>query len=124
MDGQNQYKVYYFKLHGRGDPTRALLTHAKIPFEDISFGFDTWPEHKANMPNGQCPCLELNDGTKMGQSIAIARYLASVHGYYPKDPMEAYQVDQLVDRYQDVSGTIYKPLFIKDQAEVDAKVKE
>ena len=124
MDGQNQYKVYYFKVHARGDPTRALLTHAKIPFEDISFGFDTWPEHKANMPNGQCPCLELNDGTKMGQSIAIARYLASVHGYYPKDPMEAYQVDQLVDRYQDVSGTIYKPLFIKDQAEVDAKVKE
>ena len=69
MDGQKEYKFYYFTLHGRGDPARALLNHAKIPFENIEFGFDKWPEHKPNMPNQQVPCLELKDGTKMGQPM-------------------------------------------------------
>jgi glutathione S-transferase len=124
MEGQNEYKIHYFKLHGRADPCRALLNHAKVSFEDITFGFDTWAEHKPNMPNGQCPCLELKDGTKMGQSVAMARYLAVTHGYYPKDPMEAFKVDQLIDRYADVGNNIYKPMFLKDQAEIDEKVKD
>ena len=124
MDGQNEYKLYYFSLHGRGDAARALMTHAKVPFENIEFGFDKWPEHKPNMPNHQVPCLELKDGTKMGQSIALTRYLGAKHGYYPSaDALTAFHIDQLIDRYQDVGTTIYKPQFMKEQADKDAAIK-
>ena len=60
----------------------------------------------------------------MGQSIAITRYLGAKHGYYPQDPELAYQCDYLVDRYQDIGTTIYKPQFMKDEAEKAEAVKK
>ena len=51
IKGKSQYKLYYFKLHAKADPVRAMLSHAKVPFEDIQLGFDEWPKHKPNMPN-------------------------------------------------------------------------
>ena len=51
IKGKSQYKLYYFKLHGKADPVRAMFSHAKVSFEDIQLGFDEWPKHKPNMPN-------------------------------------------------------------------------
>jgi glutathione S-transferase len=53
------------------------------------------------MPNKKIPVLELNDGTKLGQSISILRFLGKEHGYYPKDPLEAHKADYLIDCYFD-----------------------
>jgi glutathione S-transferase len=35
-----------------------------------------WPALKPTMPMHQMPCLQLDDGHKLCQSMAIARYLA------------------------------------------------
>ena len=118
-----EFKFYYFQLHGRACAARALLAHSKTDYENIEIGFPEWPELKPTMPNQQVPCLELPDGTKMGQSIAITRYLGQVKGYYPKDSMQAYKVDSLIDRYMDVI-TVYKPHFMKDGPEKDALIKK
>ena len=89
MEGK-QYTFYYFPLSVRGEPMRMLLSHANVPFNNNIVQFKDWPALKPSMPNMQMPCLELADGTKMGQSHAILRFLGAKHGYYPSDALEAY----------------------------------
>lgn len=98
----SQYTLHYFQLHMRGDPIRALLSHAEIPFEDKRAEILDWPNVKPLMPGGQLPCLELSDGLKMGQTNAILRYLGKKYGYYPSDPLKAYKMDYIIDVYEDV----------------------
>ena len=38
--------------------------------------------------------------------------------------MEAYKCDALIDRASDVLGTIYKPAFMKEQADIDAAINK
>ena len=58
------------------------------------------------MPNKVIPCLELEDGTKMGEHVHILRYLGVKHGYYPDDPLLAQHCDELIESAQDVFGKI------------------
>ena len=37
------------------------------------------------------------------------------HGYYPEDPMAAYECDMLCDAYADVLAKIYKPHFVEEE---------
>ena len=85
-------KLYYFGVYGRGEPIRMVLHKAGVEFEDVRFTQDQWKEAKAAglSPSGQLPMIELDDGTKMTQCDAICRYLATVHGLVPKDPMTEY----------------------------------
>merc|ERR1740138_1255673 len=53
------------------------------------------------MQGKKVPNLELSNGTKIGQSVAILRFLGKKHGYYPEDPLEAHKVDYLIDCYND-----------------------
>ena len=41
-------KLYYFDAYGRAESIRALLTHAKQPFEDVTFSHADWPQFKAD----------------------------------------------------------------------------
>ena len=49
------------------------------------------------------------------QSYAISRFVAVKLGYYPNDPLEAYECDQLMDGFEDVLSKVYKPFFVKDK---------
>ena len=120
----NEYTLHYFELHGRGDPIRVLLNHAEVQFEDKRYNFDNWGAVKPTMPNQQIPCLELPGGKKMGQSMAILRFVGMKHGYYPTDLLEAHKADELCDGYSDVGGKVYKPHFMPEGAEKDAFIKE
>ena len=111
MDGQNEYVFHYFGLMVRGEPIRMMLAHANIPFEDRRYTMEDWPNHKASMPNGQMPALEMKDGTRLGQSNAIVRMLGCKYGYYPEDPLQAFKCDELCDTYLDIIGKIYIPFF-------------
>ncbi len=74
------YKLHYFNFYGRGEPIRLLLTHAKIPFEDIRMTLPEWPAAKGNFEFGQVPVLEVTDAegkvTKYSQTNSILRYLS------------------------------------------------
>lgn len=60
-----------------------------------------WKDNKKSMPGKKVPILELEDGTKLGQSISILRFLGKKHGYYPEDALEAHKCDYLIDCYGD-----------------------
>ena len=73
------YKLYYFPGRGAAETIRQIFAVAKQDYEDIRISQDEWPKHKAEMPFGQMPVLE-EDGKQLGQSYAIARYLARKYG--------------------------------------------
>lgn len=100
----------------RGEPLRAMLNHANVKFDDKHVTFDEWPEIKSTVPNRQLPCIELPNGKQMSQSLALTRFLGKKYGYYPEDPMEAYECDMLCDSYNDLLGKVYKPYFVSDEA--------
>ena len=116
-----QYKLHYFGVYARAEPSRQILAYAKADWEDCRYSMEEWPNHKASMPRGQVPCLELADGTKLGESVAIARFLANSHGLYPQDKLKAYHCDRLVDASNAYISTVYKPVFAQgDEAKAAA----
>ncbi len=77
-------KLIYFPAYGRAEPTRMLLDHAGVKFEDEQVAFADWPAKKATMPTGQMPIWVDEDGNMLSQSISILNALAREHGYHPK----------------------------------------
>jgi glutathione S-transferase len=119
----NEYTYYYFNMMARGEPTRMMLKHAQVPFEDVRYEFSEWPAKKATFPGGALPCLKLKDGRCMGESYAIARMLGKIHGYYPTDVSEAYENDRLMDYYLSIYPVAYKPFSMKDGPEKDEVIE-
>ena len=81
--------------------------------------FKDWPPVKGDkerFPYGQMPTLE-KDGKVYSQSIAIARYVAREHGFYPSDSEGAYFQDALTESLRDVYETLFlmKPLKTEEE---------
>lgn len=75
-------KLYYLALRARAEPLRMLLLHAKVHVEYCPIPLADWPAMKPTMPQGkngkqQVPVLELDDGTKMPESLDIAKYICT-----------------------------------------------
>ena len=58
----------------------------------------------------------------MNQSIDILRFLGIKYGYYPKDPMAAYKVDQIMATNAD--NFSYRTPFFKQEKADEQVVKE
>jgi glutathione S-transferase len=118
-------KFYYFNLQARGELTRLILAAADRSFEDVRFDFDHWPEYKPKMILGQCPVLELADGTQIPQSMAIARYVARETGLAGADNLESAKIDAVVDTQRDVNEQFYSKVFFeKDEAKKEEELKK
>lgn len=123
------YKLHYFNLFGRAEPIRILLNHAKIPFEDVRFGFPDWPALKGKFEFGQVPALEITDKsgktTTYTQTISILRYLSIRHGYYPLDNAEqAWEVDSSLDSVSDLVNGLVKIVWENDPEKKAKNAKE
>ncbi|XP_050347838.1 glutathione S-transferase 2-like isoform X2 [Nymphalis io] len=94
-------KVYYFQLKAVGESIRLLLAYGDQDFEDCRVAKEDWPALKSSMPFGQMPVLEI-DGKKYAQSTAIARYLGRKYGLVGKDIEEDFEIDQIVDFFNDI----------------------
>jgi glutathione S-transferase len=81
-------------------------------------GFPEFKEAKAagTLPMGQLPVLDLEDdaGNKktIPQSGAILRYVGKLTGSYPSDPVQAMEVDVVIDALED--ATSYLSMTIKN----------
>ena len=108
------YTLHYFNLYGRGEPIKMLLNKANVKYTLNEFTFATWPAIKPTMPNGVVPCLELNNGKKMGETLPLLRFLATQHGFYPEDFEKAQLCDSLADYAQGTLNNLVGPVFIAD----------
>ena len=117
----NVYTLHYFPLLGRGENIRLLLAHANVKYEDHQVSFADWPKVKETMPGGGMPCLETKDGMKMGESLAILRFLGLTYGYYPEDPHDAWACDSIIDGFSDIFGKVGGSFFMEGQAKQDAE---
>ncbi|VDL78720.1 unnamed protein product [Nippostrongylus brasiliensis] len=105
-----QYKLLYFD--GRG--TAEIIRQSRSICENI-----------AEMPFGQLPVLE-EDGKKLAQSFAIARYLARKFGLAGKSAFEQALVDSIADQMKDFVSEIRPYLRIAwgfDQGDVSTSVE-
>ena len=81
----------YFDAPGRAEYIRMAFFIADVPFEDVRFKREEWPSIQNDtrrFPNGEVPVLEVN-GRVMAQSVAIGHYTGMLCNLWPKDPMEA-----------------------------------
>ena len=47
-----EYEIVYFELHGRAEPTRLILWHAKADWNDRRVTGQAWMDLKPTLPNG------------------------------------------------------------------------
>ncbi|KAH7730626.1 Protein GST-6 [Aphelenchoides avenae] len=95
------YKLTYFNVRNLAEASRMVLTYAGEPFEDVRLTMDEWSAIKPKTPHGKIPLLEL-DGKVLGQSQAIARYLARKFGLAGENDWERAKVDEVLDFQKDV----------------------
>ncbi len=76
-------KIYDFALAPNPRRLRIFVAEKglKIPVEqvDIFTGQNRTPEMLAKNPAGGLPVMELDDGSHLAESVAICRYLESLH---------------------------------------------
>ncbi|CAF0861913.1 unnamed protein product [Adineta steineri] len=117
------YKLTYFNGRGRAEVSRLIFAVAGEKFEDVRYEMDQWPAHKAEMPLGQIPVLEV-DGVKLPQSAAIARFLAKQFHLAGKDNFEQAKVDAVVDTIDDSFKGFVPTRFEKDEAKKEELTKK
>merc|ERR1739842_59914 len=99
-------KLTYFNGRGRGETARLILAYAGKEYEDRRVSFEDMPSLKPSLPFGQLPVLEV-DGDMIGQSMAIARFLANQYGIAGSSNLVKAQVDDVVDVMNDVQDAMY-----------------
>ena len=82
---------------------RMFLAEKGLPFErvevDIAAGATGQADFLAINPLGEVPVLELDDGTRLTESLAICRYLESLHPQPPllgTSPLEQARIESMV----------------------------
>jgi glutathione S-transferase len=93
-------KIYDFTLAPNPRRLRIFVAEKglKIPYEqvDLFTGKNRTPEMLAKNPAGGLPVLELDDGTCIAESVAIARYLEALHpepNLFGRDPREQAEIE-------------------------------
>ena len=93
--------LVYAKMQALAEPARMLLSYANVPFEDVypwDYYGKAWREGgKQEAPFGQVPVLVVDDEASIDQSGSIQRYLATLTGTCPVDPLLAAKADALCD---------------------------
>jgi glutathione S-transferase len=109
-------KLIYFNFTGRAEPCRLACAIGGITLEEERLDFTEFGARKAKgeFPVGSVPCLEMN-GEKFCQSNSILRYLGKQIGLYPKNPLQALRVDQVLDVCEEMIFHTAPTIFITDE---------
>ena len=119
-------KLVYFNLRGRAEAARFTLAQAGVDYEDVRVTREEWvklkPGKKRVLPSkrktfrhinfleytfGQLPGLEYK-GEKIGQSMAITRFLGREFGLAGKDNWTQAKVDEVIDSVSDLINSKYR----------------
>lgn len=98
-------KLIYFKMRALAEAPQMLMKQYKIDYEYImswDHFDDQWSNVKTRIPFQQLPILELDDGTEIGQSIAILNYIEDIAGIKIADPAKAAEASSILQSAQEL----------------------
>ena len=98
-------KLVYFKMRALAEAPQMLMCSSGLEYKYLMswdhFG-DQWSNVKAKVPFKQLPILELDNGTQIGQSIAILSYIEKIAGLSIPDPEKAAEACAVLQSSQEL----------------------
>ena len=98
-------KLIYFKMRALAEAPQMLMRCYNVDYEYVmswDHFDDDWSNVKPHIPFKQLPILELDDGTQIGQSIAILNYIESVAGIEIADPVKSAEASSILQSAQEL----------------------
>lgn len=94
------YKLYYWKVPGRGEAIRLAFHVAGLQFEDVVLNGASYGELKVQLGDS-CPLVNLPllqiDDAYFTESKSILRYVGTVGGLMPSEPIKRLKIDEIID---------------------------
>ncbi len=113
-------KLTYFDIHGgRAEPARLAMYIGGVAFEDHRISFGEFGASRSSYPFKRVPVLQI-DNVVLSQGNSITRYVGTLAGLYPTDPLEAAFCDEAMDAVEDIVSKQVATMFIKDEDEKKA----
>ena len=77
----DSFKLYHLPVTPSSRKVRMFLHEKKlaVPMVDVTEGFGLSVWYKERYPHALVPMLELDDGTQLGESVAICRFIEELH---------------------------------------------
>jgi prostaglandin-H2 D-isomerase / glutathione transferase len=96
-------KLIYFDIPGKAEAIRLCAAVGGVQLDDVRISREKFHEMRdsGELPFGQVPALDVGDGRILAQSSAILRYVATLGGLHPTDPLEAAHVDAVAAAEED-----------------------
>jgi len=126
---KDKMRLQYFPISGRAEPIRLALTLGNFEFHDQRISGPEWEGNwKKLTPYGQMPVLHIGS-RKIAQTKAILRLVGKMVKHegkllYPKDPLLAAKVDEIIDAFDDLWILLAPTYRIPDRDEKEQARKE
>nr|QVQ68769.1 S-crystallin [Doryteuthis pealeii] len=96
------YTLHYFNGRGRAEICRMMFHMAGVQYMDKRYEFSDWERCRNDFPCGYLPCLQMDNGYMMPETMAICRYLAREYGFYPRSSMDMMRCDYICDCFYEI----------------------
>jgi len=118
------FKLYSFQARGFAEKIRYIFAYAGVKFEDVHMEHEQFDaKFKSTHPAGHGPLLEIDGKHMLGQTTAIARYLANEFHLTGADKWETAQADMYVFGLMDLHPH-FRPVFRARHSGDENAVKE
>ncbi|KAL9962462.1 hypothetical protein ACROYT_G031567 [Oculina patagonica] len=113
------YKLTYFDLRARAEPTRLVFAYAGVDYEDVRISWENRAEewipfqNSGKCPFGQIPLLEV-EGVTLCQSMTILRFVAKRHGLMPSTDLQQAIADMFSEGVYDLENEIVRAIVTTD----------
>ncbi|NP_001165912.1 glutathione S-transferase O1 isoform X1 [Nasonia vitripennis] len=105
-------RLYSMRFCPYAQRIHLVLDAKKIPYDVVYVNLSQKPEWLVEKsPLGKVPCLELENGDTLYESLVIAEYLDEAypeHHLFPTDPLAKAKDKLLIERFNDVITSMYK----------------
>ena len=117
-------ELKYFDFAGAAEKVRFTLLMGGVPFKDTRVSFADWGKMKETTKFGQLPLMYLNGEEKpYAQSGAMLRFAGAITGLMPKDPVQAFKVDEAIGLDDDLRREMRPSIMLSYDQTIKPKEK-
>ena len=117
-------ELKYFDFAGAAEKVRFTLLMGGVPFKDTRVNFADWGKMKETTKFGQLPLMYLNGEEKpYAQSGAMLRFAGAITGLMPKDPVQAFKVDEAIGLDDDLRREMRPSIMLSYDQTIKPKEK-